>query len=265
MTAGTSEDKVSIIVPAYFTNDENQKYLDLCLRSIKAQTHTNYEVIVSSSGPQKPIVPDNYRHVHSEERLHFPKAVNQGVRASDPNSKYVFILNDDVCLTQTCTEVLVEAVGNNSVVANPLSNCDNFARYQMVVGFNRGEDFCPVPVRFMRYNQIEGDEELLIKAKSIYPPGLINQNWLAIYATMIPRRIWDMVGEIDENFKTGQDDLDWCLRARKLNIPSVVAIHALAWHFGGVTSSLVIDNEMREHNFKTFRDKWGISPEQAGF
>lgn len=264
---GEKMSKVSIIVPAYFTNSENQRYLDLCLKSISAQTYPKdqIEVIVSSSGPMKPVVPENFRHVHSDDRLHFPKAVNQGTRASDPNSKYLFILNDDTCLTESCLEVMVSAVGNNSIVANPLSNCDNFARYQMVVGFEKDGDFTPVPIRFIRYNQIEGDEENLIKAKSIYPPGIINQNWLAIYATLIPRRIWDQVGEIDENFKTGQDDLDWCLRARQLDIPNVVVIHALAWHFGGVTSSLVIDKEMREHNYQTFFTKWGMKPEQAGF
>jgi GT2 family glycosyltransferase len=257
--------KVSIIVPAYFTNDENQRYLDLCLKSIKAQTYTDYEVIVSSSGSMKPQVPEEFIHVHSDERLHFPKAVNQGTRRSDPTSKYLFILNDDTCLTETCLQSLVESVNDNLIVANPISNCDNFARYQLIIGIQKNGDFNPVPVRFLRYNQIEGDEDHFIKAKSIYPHGIINQNWLAIYATLIPRKAWEMVGEIDENFKTGQDDLDWCLRAKKLNIPNVVVLNSLAWHFGGVTSSIVIDQEMRQHNFKTFIEKWGMRPEQAGF
>lgn len=256
--------KVSIVIPCYFHTEEVQNYLDLCIKSCKAQTYNDIEIVVSSSGDKAPIVPEGVKLVHSFERLHFPKCVNQGVRATSPDSKYLFILNDDTCLTKTCTEEMVNTIGDGEMVANPLSNCDNMVRYNMAVGFFRNDDFVPVPVRFMRLNQIVGDEDNFINSKSIYPRGTILQNWLAIYATMIPRKVWDKVGEIDENFKTGQDDLDWCLRAKKHNIPTVVAINALAWHFGGVTSSVVLDQKTRQHNFEYFIKKWGMRPEQAG-
>jgi len=254
--------KVSIVVPAYFFNEDSQKYLDLCLESIAALNYPKdlIDVVVSSSGPMKPLVPLKYRHIHSDERLHFPKAVNRGVRATKETSKFLFILNDDTCLTEDCLIRMIEVIGDSEMVLNPTSNCDNSVRYGLTIGYVKGEEFKPIAERFFRISDMGGDERLLIKAQSIYPTGIIAQDWLPIYATLIPRKVWEKVGEIDEKFMTGQDDLDWCWRCKKLNIPRGVVLSALAWHFGGVTSSKVIDNPIRQKNIEYFISKWGQLP-----
>lgn len=260
--------KVSIIIPAYFFNDESQSYLDLCLKSIDMLDYPKdqIQVIVSSSGDIKPSVPEKYQHIHSEARLHFPKAVNQGCRAADKDSKFLFVLNDDTCLTRNCLRKMVGMMGDAEWILNPISNCDNYLRYNLVIGYPENVQaphagFKPVQQRFFRLSDIpKEDHDNLIYADSFYPEGLITQDWLPIYATLIPMKVWEKVGEIDEKFMTGQDDLDFSLRCKKLNITRAVVINALAWHFGGVTSSHVINTEMRQKNVEYFISKWGHLP-----
>ena len=115
--------------------------------------------------------------------------------------------------------------------------------------------------RFYRYDDLQIETLNSIKnSYSIYPKGLIIQDFVAFYATLIPKKVWDIVGTLDPKFKTGQDDLDYCKRAKKCNIGSFVALSSFVFHFGGVTADEVLNWDIRMANINYFTQKWGEKP-----
>lgn len=191
--------------------------------------------------------------------MHYPEAVNFGVKQASEN-KYLFIMNDDVILTKDCLPNLITGIGDSQLIINPTSNCDNFSMYNIIMGYEKNGQFETVNKRFYRYEEWEGIQDNLINARSVYPPGIISRPFVCLYATLIPRKVWNIVGELDPNYKTGQDDVDYCKRAAQKGIYSGVALSSIAWHFGGVTADLALDKETRIENVEYYKKKWGEFP-----
>lgn len=246
---------ISIILATYL--EDNQKYLDLCLNSIASQTYKDYEVILVSSGSYKPTHPSWVQHVHSDQRLHYPEAINLGV--SKTKDTDLLLLNDDCILTENALENMVMGLGKNEIILNATSNCDNHYAYSLIMGYEDNE-FRHLQKRFYRYDELAPIVDKLITAKSIYPPGFIQREFVCFYATIIPRSVWNKVGELDSNFKTGQDDVDYCRRAKKMGVSCGVALNALIWHFGGVSADQCLDDKTRNTNIEYYKSKWGDYP-----
>lgn len=253
--------KVSIICATYLK--ENDRYLKLAIESIKNQSYTNYELIVVSSGSHIPELPDWVKQLHHTDQHHYPEAINSGVKLADPQSKYYLIINDDVILTKNALKNMVEVAQDNDIILNPISNCDNYAKYNLMFGYFKGyktSDFTPLPKRFYRYDDLYGQFEHMMNAESIYPPGIIAQDFVAFYATLFPKKTWDKLGGLDPEFKTGADDVDCSYRAKALKIPCAFALNALIWHFGGTTADIALTPEIRRTNIEYFTKKWGQLP-----
>lgn len=244
---------VSVVIGTYLK--ENDRYLQDCLLSIRRQdcSYAEIEVIVVSSGEWKPEIPPWAKGIHSKERLHYPEAINLGVSVSDQNSKYILILNDDVILSQHAIPGLISAAADYKVILNSFSNCDNFWYYNAVIKLGDKN----LDKRFYRYDEINGHQRDIMD----YPAGpniLLHVNYVCFYATLIPRAVWDEVGTLDENFKTGHDDEDYCKRAYARGIASLVYLGSFIFHYGGVSAESAITDSDRVKNKAYFDKKWGV-------
>lgn len=236
---------------------ENQKYLDLALRSIKAQENVDIETIVVSSGDHIPTVPDWVQHIHSADRLHYPSAINLGVKHTDQNSKYIMLLNDDVVLTKNALHEMSECCGDRDFILNPISNCDNHWLYLFVPTIlGKDGNLVHFPERFYRWDDWAPYHDELITQVSRHPRFIWQAPMVCFYATMIPRKVWNVVGELDANFKTGYDDQDYSVRAREKKISLGIAASALIWHSGGVTADIAITQDDRKFNVEYYNTKW---------
>lgn len=251
--------KVSVILATYSNKGENQRYLDLCLNSLQRQSYQNIEVILISSGDYVPTTPDwvKLKHYPQAQRHHFPAAINLGVTKADPNTTHYLLLNDDTIVTRNTIQNLVARIGDSELVLQPISNCDNFVKYNLLLGWEKHGEFIQSTQRFYRYDELAHSAEWLEKAGSLYPPGLITQDWVAFYCTLIPKKVWDKVGTLDGNLRTGCDDADYCYRAKKMGIYSAVELSSLVWHFGGTSADLHLTPEDRKFNYDYFLNKWG--------
>lgn len=252
--------KVSIVITAFLPS--TKPFLDECIQSVwnLDWPKEDLEVIVVSPKSYAP----NYEGVKTvspeTEDYHNPVGINTGVRASDPASKYIFLCNDDLILTKNVLKNLVAAAGDSPVMVNPLSPCGLFSNYAMHLRFKKDEDWVIIDKAQHRYDDVKEYFNDMMNADSLYPSGLISQNWLAIFATLIPRNVWDMVGEFDEGFATSQDDLDYSWRAKKLGIGLVLALDCLVFHFSGVSADTTMKIKNRLHSAEYFHKKWGTWP-----
>lgn len=226
--------KVSIICTTYL--EKTKPYLDLAVSSIK---NLNYpkeclDIILVGRKGYMPTY-DGVRTVCPvEAEFHNPAGLNCGIAQSQPDSQYFFILNDDVVLTPNCLQIMVAYAQPDTII-----------------------------------NPIELDPE----AGSVVPagsrtPGLYPQAHLCMFATLMPKQIWqtvkngttpDSIG-FDENFKTGQDDVDYSWRARDAKFYNTLCTQSAVWHFGGTSANSTISNKLRAENLRYFRSKWGCLP-----
>ena len=251
--------KISLLVVTYL--ESNQKYLDLCLKSI---LNLNYpkeciDVLVVSSGAYEPTTM-GFRAMHSDERLHYPSGVNYGVKHLDKDSKHILLLNDDVILHKDCLLNMVRVAGEHEVIINPVSNCDQDWAFRFPIGFVRNGVYTDLPKRFYRYEDTAHIAEHIMNDMYIRPTGIIFRKFICFYCTLIPRKVWDKVGGLDDKFLTGCDDLDYSLRCKQYNIPAVIEESAFCLHHGGTTADQTLTTDIRNYNEKYFFEKWGKWP-----
>ncbi len=257
--------KVTIVLVTYLK--ENQKYLDLALESIN---NLNYpieqmELIVSSSGDYTPaVMPMKMKtlEVHSDIRLHFSAVVNQGVRAANPESEHYMLVSDDTMMTKNSLANLIDEAGIHVQprVVGPISNCDNRSKYVLFFGFQIGDKQYQLTERFYRYDALAPYKAQLFNQDSHYPAGVLIQEHICFYAVLIPKVVWVKVGELDEKFLSGQEDIDYCFRCKEQGVPIVIALEAIIWHFGGTTADVVTTKDLRDFNINYFKEKWGQLP-----
>lgn len=255
----STNSKVTIVCATYLK--ESDKYLRVAIESVKNLDYDNYELILVSSGEHVPQdIPKWIKHIHHRDRHHYPEAINSGIKEADPESKYYLLINDDVIMTRNSLTNLVNKAMDNDIILNPISNCDNFFKYNLIMGFSEKNHFMQMNQRFYRFNDLDGKFEKLMNSESIYPWGIISQEFICFYATLIPKKVWDRVGGLDPQFKTGQDDVDFSLRCKEKNIACAVALDSLIWHYGGATADLALTPEIRRTNIEYFAKKWGRLP-----
>ncbi len=241
--------KLSILLASF--GEQSQRYLNLCLNSLKAQTFQDYEIVSVSSGAFKPWydseIIKKLRPYHSDERLHFPSAIAKAYELSNPQSEAILLLNDDVILQRDCLEKLYNVATHMPVLVNPRSNCDDNGRYYISES----------PFRKLQYriDEMESLCDQVINYENTYPFTLIKQPMAHFYCTMMQRKIWQHVGGIDIHLRTGFDDQDFSHRANKLGYYSCVAMQAYALHGSGVTADLHLSNEDRQFNEEYFKTK----------
>lgn len=248
---------VSIIVP--FHNPNNQRYLDLLFYSLKFNTDLPLEVVlVPTEGivPKVPETPPNVVvHINTMPgESTFAKKINYGVRHSNPASKYILLTSDDVFFGKNAILNMAKSCEDYGIVLNALSNCDNITFFYTKFEIEKDGQKRTLD-RFLRYEDIEGCVDQIINMP-VGPNIIFNQSAVHFYNTMIPRKVWEVVGELDEKFRTGYEDTDYCRRAILHRFGSYITTGAFVFHFGGVTSSDTVTQNDRDFNRDYFDQKW---------
>lgn len=260
------EEMISLIIPVYLKG--NQKYLDLVLDSIEnlGYPKDQLEIIIVASGGFVPatnsIKSVKFKIEYFLERKHYAEAINHGVSVA--SGEYYFLLSDDVILTKNSLSNIVELSKANKDISiiQGISNCDNTRKYQLMMGFMDVTGFAAAIDISYDYEDLKPYAKELMDAKSIYPVGVIFNTFLCFYAVFIPKKVWDVVGTLDEKFENGQEDIDYCIRARKTEAPLLTTLNSVIWHFSGKTANTTVGQEMRDKNQVYFKEKWGKPVEE---
>lgn len=254
--------RVSILVNTW--SPSAKSYLDLCMRSIFALNYPKdqLDVVLVGRKSYAPEYPGVKTVAPDSDQFGNEFGQNFGVAHTDSTSEFLFLINDDVFLTKNCLKNLVDiASGDTDMLLMPISPCDNYWKYSLHFPFQHQGQTMLLTERFYKYDQLAPYAEALMNTDSLYPQGAIFTDMLCTYALLLSRRTFERIGPLDEGFDTGQSDYDYCRRAEALNIPRVIALNALVYHFGGATSETGHTLERRVRNARYWKSKYGEWPE----
>lgn len=255
--------KISIVITTYL--EETKPYLDLCIKSIENLDYPKekLDVVLVGRKGYAPEYPNVITVAPPQEKFHNPVGVNYGISKAHPDSEHFLMINDDTILTKNSVKNMVQYASGHDCLIQPISPCDNYSMYHLIFPFRHEDKTMTLVDRFHRYKDLEPYFDALMNTDSVYPPGAFPQPHLCMFATLIPRKVWEKVGGFDENFKTGQDDIDYCKRVKNAGFNLNLALDVLIWHFGGVSADKTMDQSLRQESIKYFYQKWKEVPVYA--
>lgn len=213
--------KLSIII----VNHNGADYLKACLRSIYSQTPGwDFETLVIDNHSQDQSLPifkrdfPQAKPVLNKNNPGFAKAVNQGIGIA--RGEYILLLNNDTIVLPNSLEQLVnfmdsrpEAMAAGGKVLNPDGSlqfsCRRFPGLSTAL-FNRQS----LLTRVFRNNKFSRD--YLMSGWEHCQPKEVD--WVSACYLIMRRQAIEKIGRFDEKFFMYCEDVDWCLRAKKLGL-----------------------------------------------
>ncbi len=253
---------ISILLAHYDETGEYRKYLELCFKSLEAQTFQDFEIILVTTGKEgcnieSFVESKRLTIVRDEKRKHFPEAIEEAYKWTSEASKYIMLLNNDTILHKDCLETMHQVLEHVPIpiILNPLCNSDAKGMFYLA---RTGIPSIPSFNFSHTYEEIEPFFDEIINDAFRYEPVIVKMAFSPFYCTMMSREIYEKVGKIDSRYKTSKDDLDFAVRAKKLDIQTMAALHAFCFHFAGATSSKNLSQEDKEFNAALFKEKHGF-------
>ena len=241
---------VSVIVTHHL--DRAKPALALCLEGILRNCGVPFELILVSDSETEPTIPhvDNPDCVRStvyhDKSLKLASLkVNWAVKnAVHKDSKYLWLVSDDVVVSDRTMGKMLRGQEMLPGIHNPMSNSDNGSQFLADwEGIGVKEDVRP----WSGLREMETQNAILVP-----------KPWVAGYCTMMPREVWDRVGELDPRLDYRHNDQDFCMRAAKLGIPSFINFGAFALHFGDQTLPYCTNPEQLDECSRVFQEKYAV-------
>ncbi|MGC9318908.1 MAG: glycosyltransferase family 2 protein [Armatimonadota bacterium] len=256
---------VSVCIVSWNVADD----LRACLEAVRAQhTPPSFEIIVAdnaSSDESVAMVREHFPEVHlivNEENLGFARACNQTLRAA--RGRYLLMLNPDTVLQPDALERLVavaDAHPEAGIVAPRLVypdgslqySCRRFPTITAAIFRNTllGRLF-PNATSASRYVMADWDHETEQEV-----------DWASGACLLVRREAYEEVGELDEGFVWGSEDVDYCLRMHEagwtvLYSPVTTVVHAV----GRSSDQAVIRTILRTHRgmFRLYSKHFAPNP-----
>ncbi|MEO8601014.1 MAG: glycosyltransferase family 2 protein [bacterium] len=220
--------KVTVIILTWNRVDD----IVACLESFGAVQYPNLEVVVvdnASADETVETVRERYAWttlIVNDDNLGYVGGNNVGIRyALERGTDYVFILNSDTKMVPNCLDELVRTMQSDSRIA--IAGAKNlymqnpeftWGKYGVL---NWGPMLCKTHGRFVRDYPEASPQDV---------------DWIIGNGCMMSREALEKVGIFDETFFQVNEDVDWCVRARKLGY-RVVYVDTAAIHHRGASSA----------------------------
>lgn len=242
--------EVTILVTHHL--NENDKYLAACVRSLQATEGIEIEIIAISDAPLPPKdIPQgpNTILIWDRKAVTVPDKWREALRGANPGARYFMMVSDDVIVSKHTVTGLARALGPDEGIMGCRSNSDQTTRYFTNTGF---------PLK-MTIEEL-GAREIEVIGMPRWPDILLPQDWVSFYCVMMPKSVCKKVGELDANLEVRYNDADYCLRARKLGIPSLIHLGVFALHFGDKTIPQCTSQEQYAAADRAMKEKYATGP-----
>ena len=243
--------KVTVVIPNY----NGLKFMEPCFKALEMQICRDFEILVVDNGSGDGSVEWLKEHeipsIFLETNTGFSGAVNVGIRAS--KTPYVILLNNDteVITVNWMEELLMYAQREDVGAAGAKLYYGNktIQHAGVVIGLGAhrtaGHTHYRIPVQNLGY-----------MGRLCY-----TQNATAVTGAclLVKKSLYEQVGGLDESFVISLNDVDFCLKLRKLGLLNVWTPFAELYHYESISRGLDDQGEKAERYNKEsehFREKW---------
>ncbi len=248
---------LNIIIVSYNTADLTLQTVKSVLNQIKNIKQKIAITVVDNNSKDDTLkrlekYKDKIFIIKNKQNLGFAKANNIGVKVID--AEFYMLLNSDTIVLDKSFLYLIDFLLKNKdkIVACELLNKDKTIQPQggdklsllslFVVMFFL--DDIPILGKFLPSYQHTG---LNIKKYLKDKAQFVKKYWVSGTALVIPKKVFEKIGFLDENIFMYAEDLDFCIRAFRKNITVGILKTCKIVHLGSKSSSskFAIENELK--------------------
>lgn len=222
--------EVSVIIVSYKSEDNIQALLDSIRRSAK---DTPIEVIVVDNYLQDQVLEIASKHklnpivIKSPGNVGFSKAVNRAIKIS--KGQYILLINPDGQLVGSCLNQLLEFAKSHPEAGAIVPKIIN-------------PDGKPQPSVFYLPTILNAVKHYFFGCKKCFgkylPHRSIAKVQVAVMAAfLIPRKVIDKVGLLDEKYFLYYEDVEYCRRLKKFHLPIYYLSRAKYMHQHGASGN----------------------------
>lgn len=214
--------KVTIIIPNY----NGLRFMEPCMKALKAQTEKNFELLVvdngSTDGSVEWLKEQEIPSIFLEENTGFSGAVNVGIR--EAKTPYVILLNNDTEPEPGYVKALVAAMEKSPKIFSASSKMIQLHHKELMD--DAGDMYSLLGWAYQRgVGQASGGYNRPVPVFSACAGA-------AIYR----RAVFEEIGGFDEAHFAYLEDLDVGYRARIFGYENVYCPEAVVYHVGSGTS-----------------------------
>jgi GT2 family glycosyltransferase len=229
----------------------DRKYLRGCLQTLRQHTPLPHELIFVDNNSQDGVQEDlrrirrtwghPVRIISNRENRFFAGGNNQGMRVA--RGEHLVLLNADTLVTPGWLDGLIGCARRDPRIGLVGPYTNQAAGLQIVwPPAYGGNDALPEWSR--------GWARARAGRTRLVP-------WLIGFCLLIPRRVFERIGGLDERFGPGGfEDYDYCLRARLAGYETAIAEDVYIHHFGGRGYVNMRYEDLRSGNRRLYWDKW---------
>lgn len=251
----TGNPLVSIIIP----NKDHIKDLKKCIKAIMKSTYENFEIIVVENNSEDEKTFKYYETLkenkkvnvvkYEEKGFNYSKLNNFGVSKSNGDI-FLFLNNDVEILTPNFLEIMIGTIqrADVGIVGSKLIYPDGSIQHAGVV---------------LNFTGVAGHVNAHLKSYDIGYMGrvMIQQNYSAVTGAMlmVKKEDFDKVSGFDEDFPVAYNDIDFCLKIRKLGKVVVYDPYVEAYHYESKTRGYEDTEEKKQrllNDTEKLKNKW---------
>lgn len=253
---------ISIIIP----NKDSIKYLKKAIKSVLKSTYINYEIIIVENNSEKAKTFKYYDIIQKNPKIKVIKYEEKGFNYSKINNfaikqakgEYIVLLNNDIkIITPNWLEEMLSLCQRDEVgiVGAKLLYYDKTIQHAGVV---------------IGMGGIAGHVNRTIPEKEpgYYGRTKVINNYSAVTAAclMTKKELYEKVEGLDEKFAVAFNDVDFCMKIRKLNKLIIYTPYAKLYHYESKSRGYEDTPEKKkrfEGEIALFKQKWGKELEEG--